>query len=213
MAQQFRILLYLPHRPHAAFCRVLDEGKFLFAAILALIAAVFFFGPVFNTGLAAALQQFAPAGAIDGAPSMPVPAIELASRLLRGFSTLGGLLLLAGLYVPGAIGLVTLWDSLGGVATILRRDYLPVVTCHLLSYVAVLVPCALLRIMLAVPLVFSLPLLAAFSAYFLFLSAVSLRAVMGTSMAHAAVAVVAGCASPRWWAVLPSDFLDLSRTT
>ena len=61
---------------------------------------------------------------------------------------------------------MTLWDSLGGVATILRRDYLPVLTCHLLSYVAVLVPCALLRSMLALPVVFSLPVFGDFQRLF-----------------------------------------------
>ncbi len=97
---------------------------------------------------------------------------------------------------------MTLWDSLGGVATILRRDYLPVLACHLLSYVAVLVPCAFLRILIAVPVVFSLPFFAIFSAYFLFLSAVSLRAVMGTTNVHAAVATICGCGAAMLGGVL-----------
>jgi Tfp pilus assembly protein PilF len=199
VAQQFRILLEIYYRPHAAFCRVLDEGKFLFALILALIAAVLFFGPVFETGLAAALQAFVPAGA---APAAPPPPIVLAARLLRGFSTLGGLILLSLLYVPAMIAVITLWDSLGGVATILRRDYLPLLTCHLLSYVAVLIPCALLRSVLAVPVIFFLPLLAIFAAYFLFLSATSLRAVMGTTTAHAAITTISGCAAAIFGGVL-----------
>ncbi len=171
---------------------MLDEGTFLFALILALIVGVLFFGPVFNTGLAAVFQML---GAADADPSAPPSPVILATRLLRSFSSLGGLIFLAAFYVPATIVVVTLWDSLGGVATILRRDYLPVLACHLLSYVAVLVPCALLRSILAVPIIFSLPLLAIFSLYFLFLSAVSLRAVMGTSNTHAAVTTICGCAA------------------
>jgi Tfp pilus assembly protein PilF len=201
VAQQFGILFEIYRRPHAAFCRVLDEGKFLFALIAALIAAVLLFGPVFETGVAALLQVFAP-GAVDAAPKGVPSAIVLATRMLRGFSTLGGLILLSLLYVPATIAVVTLWDSLGGVATILRRDYLPLLTCHLLSYVAVLVPCALLRSVLAVPVVYLLPLLAIFAAYFLFLSATSLRAVMGTTTAHAAITTVAGCGAAMLGGVL-----------
>lgn len=189
---------------------MLDEGAFLFALVLALIVGVLFFGPVFNTGLAAVFQVLAPAGAADADPNAPPSAIILASRLLRSFSALGGLIFLAAFYVPATIVVVTLWDSLGGAATILRRDYLPVLACHLLSYVAVLVPCALLRIMIAVPVVFSLPFFAIFCAYFLFLSAVSLRAVMGTTKAHAAAATF----WKAWWLVRlgPRRFTSCSIT-
>jgi Tfp pilus assembly protein PilF len=202
MAQQFRILFDIYRRPHAAFCRVLDEGKFLFALVVALITGILFFGPVFNTGVAAVLKIVAPPRFLNTGIEELSPISILVTRVAGGFSTLGGLISLAVFYVPATIVVVTLWDSLGGLATILRRDYLPLVTCHLLSYVAILLPCALLRGILAAPVVFVLPLLAIFAAYFLFLSATSLRAVMGTTMAHAAVATVSGCAAATLGSVL-----------
>ncbi len=209
MAQQFQILLEIYYRPHAAFCRVLDEGKFLFALLAAVVAATLFFGLLFNSLVTEGVQAVrTPDKQMDkqqvdpgdeDAPQAARPAVVPQGgifplvRALRGFSIFGTLLILSGLYVPAAISLVALWDALGGVATILRRDYLPVLTCHLLAWAAVLLPLTGLRLLFNPPLVLWLGILGAGGIYFLFLSGCSLRAVMGTSPSHAAVTAFAAC--------------------
>lgn len=230
MAQQFRILLEIYHRPHAAFCRVLDEGRFLFAAIAAIVAGVLFFGLLFNSifadGVQAAFklqsQQQATApfdGGVDVAPPplQPPPVSPPSSifsmvRVLGSVSMFSSLAILAGLYVPASIIVVTLWDSLGGAATILRRDYLPVLTCHLLSYAAALLPLIVLRLVIPLPFFYWPLLLLISAAYFLFLSITSLRAVMGTSLGHAIATMVAACGAALVGGVLflfigPSTYL------
>ena len=205
MAQQFQILLQIYYRPHAAFCRVLDEGRFLFALLAAVVANVLFFGLLFNSILASEVgaartletQQQVDSGKEEAAPvrppaNVPPEAISLLTRAVGGFSVFASQLILAGLYVPAAIAVITLWDALGGVATILRRDYLPVLTCHLLSYAAVLLPLTLLRF-ISLPLLVWPPLLGISAVYFLFLSGSSLRAVMGTTLSHAVVTAIAAC--------------------
>lgn len=210
MAQQFQILLQIYYRPHAAFCRVLDEGRFLFALVAAVIAAVLFFGLLFSSVMsngfqaARALEKLQQPNLENDttAPAAPPQAqnipdgFSLIAQSLSRISVFSSLLLLAGLYVPAAIAVVTLWDSLGGVATILRRDYLPVLTCHLLAYAAVLLPLTALRF-LPVPQFFwyfyGPPVLGVFGCYFLFLSGTSLRAVTGTTRAHAVVTTFVAC--------------------
>jgi len=105
---------------------------------------------------------------------------------------------------------IVLWDSLGGAATILRRDYLPVLTCHLLSYAAVLLPLTALRVILPLPLIYWPVLLSVFAVYFLFLSGSSLRAVMGTTSVHAVFTIGAACAAAMLGGVL---FLFLGPST
>ena len=85
LARQFRILFEIYRRPHAAFCRVLDEGTFLFALILALIVGVLFFGPVFNHWTrGSGPNTQAPSGCRSPtAPTSPiVPRHALAEQLL-----------------------------------------------------------------------------------------------------------------------------------
>jgi tetratricopeptide (TPR) repeat protein len=206
MPQQLRILLQIYYRPHAGFCRVLDEGRFVFALLAAIVASVVFFGLVFNSVVPQFFQAAYPAvqhvesdtpdnGAPDAAqPSPPVPVPGIGSfspllGLLRGGLVFGSLIVLSGLYVPAAIVIVARWDSLGGTATVLRREYLPVLSCHLLTYAAILLPLSLLGSLAPVSIKFWLAALAVCALYFLFLSATALRAVLGTSGVHAAVTV------------------------
>lgn len=206
MAQQIQIFFEIFYRPHAAFCRVLDEGRFLFALVVAFLAGALFFGLLSNLATVSDLdtaqipQQHqkgiaSPPDAYTGVPpelmpgARPRSGLGLLAQIAGGISTVGSLLILAGFYVPVAIATIALWDSLGGVATILRRDYLPGLTCHLLSYAAVLLPLTALRL-LPVP-VAVWPAIAGIGAiYFLFLSANALRAVTGTSVAHSAFTAV-----------------------
>lgn len=203
MAQQLRILLEIYYRPHAGFCRVLDEGRFLFALIAAIVASALFFGLVFNSVLPHALVAAYPTGQhVESAnanddsdqPTAPAPrpgpgALLPMLGLLQGSLVLRIFVMLSALYVPAAIIILATWDSLGGAATILRRDYLPVLTCHLLACAAILLPLSLLGFLMRTSTVFWLTALGLGVLYFLFLSAVSLRAVLGTSGVRAAVTV------------------------
>jgi Tfp pilus assembly protein PilF len=219
MAQQFQILLQIYYRPHAAFCRVLDEGKFFFAVIAAVLAGGLFFGVMFNSLVTEGVQavktlngtldkQVVDSGGGDDPaqpaqpPAIPPDGMFPLVRMLGGFSLFGGLLVMAVVYVPVAIAVVALWDSLGGVATILRRDYLPLLTCHFLAWAAVLLPLSVLRAVLHLPLVFWLGVLGVSAAYFVFLSGCSLRAVMGTGPAHAGITAILASGAAMFGSVL-----------
>jgi Tfp pilus assembly protein PilF len=203
MADQFSILAQIYYRPHAAFCRVLDEGQFIFALIAAALASVLFTGLVFNS--IANLNTQLPQGTQkqiskqsdgqaegdnDDAAPPPIPRAGLRGFGVAGASSVfGNLIMMAGLYVPAAIILIAWWDALGGAATILRRDYLPVLTCHLLAFTASVLPLIVFKFFLPLTGVLALSLVA--GVYFLVLSGVSLRAVMGTSATHAVLTALA----------------------
>lgn len=89
-------------------------------------------------------------------------------------------------FVPVMILIVNWREGFGGAATILRREYTPVLVCVLMAWVAAFLPFAFvafgLRLLhaLSVPLVVAL--WAASNLYFLFLSGCAVRVSMGTSM-------------------------------
>jgi tetratricopeptide (TPR) repeat protein len=109
---------------------------------------------------------------------------------------LPGLAALALCFVPLAILLITLWDSLGGFATILFRDYLSLLVCVLMAWTAAYLPLALGRaalVALHAPASAHPVFWWASNLYFVVLSICAIRTVFGTAFGHAA-----GAAAVAW---------------
>jgi tetratricopeptide (TPR) repeat protein len=89
-------------------------------------------------------------------------------------------------FVPAMILIVNWREGFGGAATILRRDYTPVLVCVLMAWAAAFLPFGLLSFLLrwlhASSLAIVVALWAASGLYFLFLSGCAVRTAMGTSM-------------------------------
>ena len=110
---------------------------------------------------------------------------------------LPGLFAVALCFVPVTIVAITLWESLGGLMTILFRDYLTLLICILLAWTAAYLPLAAGRAILVFG---NMPASShpgywwASQLYFLALSVCAIRMVFGTSFGHAAVAAAGGWA-------------------
>jgi Flp pilus assembly protein TadD len=91
-------------------------------------------------------------------------------------------------FVPAIILVLTLWDNLGGFSTILFRDYMALLVCCLLAWSAaylVLAPVNAVLYLLHVPAFNHPALWWAAHAYFLLLTALAVRTLLGTSFSHA----------------------------
>jgi tetratricopeptide (TPR) repeat protein len=162
-------------RPFAAMSAILDEGRILLA--FAFAAAVAF------------LMRF-------GVNGHDLSAIVV---LVSPFKILA---IVALAFVPVMILIVNWREGFGGAATILRRDYTPVLVCVLMAWAAALLPFAVLAWglrLLHAPAVAIVAFWAAANVYFLFLSGCAIRTSMGTSMplalTSALLATVAGGAA------------------
>src|SRR6185295_5884803 len=98
-----------------------------------------------------------------------------------------GLVLLALVFVPGCIGIISVWDHLGSFSVVLRRDYSPLLVCALMCWGAANLPGAILGF--ALPS-FVLWIRVAVVLYFLLLAAIAVRTVFGTGLGRAAGTVV-----------------------
>lgn len=99
-------------------------------------------------------------------------------------------------FVPGALLVVTLWDSLGRFTTVLFRDYLTLLVCGLMAWAAAYLPLGIVLGVLVslhkLQWVFSPVLWWAASAYFLILCVFAIRTLMGATALHAAGAAAGG---------------------
>ncbi len=107
--------------------------------------------------------------------------------------TVTGLVLLAVLFVPACIAIVSVWDHLGSVGVVLRRDYSPLLVCVLMCWAAANLPGAgLLLIGGIVAPVFAFWIHLAVVLYFLTLAAIAVRTVFGTGIGKAIGTVLVG---------------------
>src|SRR5260370_30575128 len=110
----------------------------------------------------------------------------------------GMLLTVAAFFVPTAILLLATWDGLGSSSVVLQREYVPLLMSLLFAWVAARLPVAVLALAtLAQPgsedlLKWAMPLSLL---YFLVLSALCVRTVLGVSGGHAISAIVVSCAA------------------
>jgi TolA-binding protein len=100
-----------------------------------------------------------------------------------------GLLLIAVLFAPACVAIISVWDHLGSVSVVLRRDYSPLLVCVLMSWAAAVLPGAIAGF---VAPVFTLWIWLAVILYFLALAAVAVRTVFGTGMGKAIGTVLGG---------------------
>jgi Flp pilus assembly protein TadD len=220
MSEQFRIFLLLYVRPLEAMGHILDRGSVWFAVVLALAVAVLVWGPVVADGghpdrpavpPKAHVAPIVPAESAPAARPSDQPALRAVpfdevggpwwlSRMPTVMARLPllGLALMAMVFVPVAIMVVAAWDGLGSASVVVRRDYMPVVACHLFAFSAALLPALPLRLAVqGLGLTTSLWWLpwAAAVAGFLLLSVITVRKVPGTGYPHALGAVAAGGAA------------------
>jgi tetratricopeptide (TPR) repeat protein len=208
------LLLKLYSRPRAAMSDIMDGASLLFAALAVLVASALSELP----RLAAVARLDAAAAASSGptAAAVPLPAAVPAN--------LGGLLAVSGataslttvfalglLYVPAALLLATLFDSIGSFGVAFRRDYGSLLVCTLMAWAAAHLPVTLAGVAAAAALppaggaLAGWGLRAAGSAWFTVLMAAGVRTVLGTRTASAlAVAVLA------WAALLLQPYLVLA---
>ena len=214
---QFGLLVRLYTNPLRTFSRVIDEGRLLFAIVAAVTVLLALQAPRAAEHHRRSLEKYshlvAAAKAAGGAEMGDDLAETMASAMemvepMRGAGWLGGavdlftlrspvryfppLVALALCFIPLAILVVTMWDGLGSVTTILFRDYLALLACGLLAWTAAYLPLAAIN---GVQLYLHLPgydhaaIWWVCHGYFLALTVCAIRTVMGSSFTHAGAAV------------------------
>lgn len=201
MRDQIQLLLALYRQPIRAASRIIDEGRIWFAICAAVVAIA---GMQF--GMSGAIQKHVQPSHIvteqDDEPSAQTtgsePVAAILGMTLEPTATLKFLAALALAFVPAVVLVITLNRSHESFAVMLRKDYLPLLNCLLLSVAAAYIPVAIVIKMLALAHVEALPILALAGAghlYFLFLGACCVRTVWGTSFKVATLATGLGCAA------------------
>src|SRR5579864_1072000 len=100
-----------------------------------------------------------------------------------------GLVLLALVFVPACIAIISVWDHLGSLGVVLRRDYSPLLVCILMCWAAATLPAAIVGFIVPA---FTFWFRMALILYFLALSALAVRTVFGTGAGRALGTVLGG---------------------
>lgn len=172
-----KILLRLYYRPLSAMSRIIDEGSWLYGAVL--VAAVsmllqlsltthIYYGYE-SVMVPAAEQQHAPAPAADTSDEQlaaeskeyyadepmferrPLPLVGDAGWWLVSFepyNLFSVVLGLALLYVPATILVMLFFEPLGSFSVVLRRDYGTLLACTLMAWAASHLPFAIIGLVL-----------------------------------------------------------------
>jgi hypothetical protein len=127
----------------------------------------------------------------SGSLGLAVMAAFLASfgleRSLRDGLT--GLGLLAVVFVPACIAMITVWEHLGSVSVVLRRDYSPLLVCTLMCWGAAALPGVIAVFFMPA---FALWITLAVILYFLALASTAIRTVFGAGIGTAIGTVSGG---------------------
>jgi tetratricopeptide (TPR) repeat protein len=178
LREQLQFLLMLYVRPVRAASRIIDHGRLWFAVCAALVVLVAMrtaiFVPVFGRpGLFVTLM-------LAVAPTAVVKTIAV----------------MALVFVPAVILVMTVYRWHESFAVMLRRDYLTLLICVLLSMAAAFLPLAVLsRLVVFENYQVALVLLGASEIYFLVLVAFCARTLWGSGLAVAGGAVLVGLAA------------------
>ena len=116
----------------------------------------------------------------------------LAAALGFAMGEFSRVVLIAVLFAPACIAIISVWDRLGSLGVVLRRDYSPLLVCTLMCWIAANLP-AWLASFLA-PAVNSWIHIVA-DVYFLALAAIAIRTVFGSGIGKAIGTVLAGAAA------------------
>ena len=224
MLDNFRLLARLYVRPASALSAIIDEGSLLFgaAAVLAVSALT---GIAMYSQVAPAYTPFmpraapsplagasAPGAAADGpegeldesdfsegmAPHTPA---LLAAGFFAATLTTASIFVLALLYAPFVLLLLTAFESIGSFGVAFRRDFGPFLACTFMAWTAARLPVALVALAAPGPLV-TISLWVASLVYFTALVAIAARVVFGVGRGTALAAATFG-----WLAVLLQPFL------
>jgi tetratricopeptide (TPR) repeat protein len=98
--------------------------------------------------------------------------------------------LVALLFVPVCAAMIALWDHLGSLDVVLRRDYSPLLVCILMCWAAADLPAAILSFI--APASLAMWIRAAVVLYFLALASIAVRTVFGTGIGKAGGTVLGG---------------------
>ena len=193
MIQHLRVVPLLYLHPVRAFHALLDHGSGTTALLLAAAVLCMLWLP--GPRPAAVYQPVAPAysSAQDDADyDIPVatPMDRATAEGLRFLAPSGpaALAMLILVFIPIAIVIVARLDSLGTNGVVLRRDYMPVLATVVTAWAAAYLPAAILRWFFPT---IALPIAA--HVYFLVLSVIALRVILGTSAVRAATATMGAC--------------------
>lgn len=199
MIGQLKLLAGMYWRPFSSMSALLDEGNWVFGAVLVvLLSAVLQYTLV--TREQDAIRELAPVHtapvAEEATPQAVAPGI-LVLRLLaaNNFSVFTSLLGLMVVFVPAAIVMACAVEPLGGVGVVLYRDYGGMATCTLMAWVAAHLPLAIFGVALPPmpysPVVMFGPWLAA-KVLFAFFVACAARTLFGADLWKGFVIAVAG---------------------
>ena len=103
--------------------------------------------------------------------------------------SLTGLALLALVFVPACIAIISVWDHLGSLGVVLRRDYSPLLVCALMCSAAANLPGAIAGFIAPQ---FTMWIHLAAGLFFLVLAAIAVRTVFGTGIGKAIGTVLGG---------------------
>jgi Flp pilus assembly protein TadD len=178
MGEQLQLLLTLYLKPVRAAGRIIDRGRFWFALCAALLVLLLMPGGVF--------VPYSPR------PSLFVT-IVLAIAPTGVIKTIAAIALA---FVPAVILVMTVSRWRESFAVMLRRDYLSLLNCVLLSMAAAFLPLAvLIRFFPFAGYGLAFTLLGAAEIYFLILVTCCVRTLWGSGLAVAGGAAVVGLAA------------------
>ena len=124
--------------------------------------------------------------------------LAILAAALAGFASekavgpaITGLVLIAVLFAPACVAIISVWDHLGSVGVVLRRDYSPLLVCLLMCGAAADLPGAIARFLAPA---FTTWIQVAVLVFFSALAAVAIRTVFGTGIGKA-IGTVLGAAA------------------
>jgi tetratricopeptide (TPR) repeat protein len=163
--EQLQLLLMLYARPVRAASRIIDHGRLGFALCAALLVLWGLPNGAFARGLTLAIDP---------------------ASMIR---TIGATALA---FVPAVILVMTIYRSHESFPVMLRKDYLTLLNCVLLSMAAAFLPLAVLSRIFLLSNLFALAFLAAAEIYFLVLVTLCVRTLWGSGLVAAGIAAVVG---------------------
>ena len=215
MLDNLRLLAGLYLRPVSTMSAIIDEGSLLFGAAAVLAMSVLT-ASAMSAQVAPAYMAFLP-GPATMAPAPGEEQYDEEDFATRGFAPFAPALLAAGffaatltfasifvlalLYTPFVLLLLTIFESIGSFGVAFRRDFGPFLACTFMAWTASRLPVALAALVSPGPLV-AIALWIASLLYFTALMAIAARVVFGVGRGPAAAAAGLG-----WLAVLLQPFL------
>jgi tetratricopeptide (TPR) repeat protein len=163
--EQLQLLLMLYARPVRAASRIIDHGRLGFAVCAALLVLWGLPNGAFARGLTSAID-----------PAAMIRTI--------GATTLA--------FVPAVILVMTIYRARESFPVMLRKDYLTLLNCVLLSIAAAFLPLTVLSRIFLFNNLFALAILVAAEIYFLVLVTFCVRTLWGSGLLAAGVAAVVG---------------------